>query len=86
MKPTSEVTQCVHQPSHYIQIHQQRHLLLTLTAIIFMLICEASAAADQGAFYVNEWGSERTLNEYNKETHDRARVCSLAIAVIHTPA
>src|SRR5262245_20185239 len=58
MKPNSETIQCLYQPSHSKQIHKQRHLLLSLTAIICMLLCEVSAAADNGAFFVNKWGSK----------------------------
>ena len=63
MKRYSQVTQCVHEPSPFGRVHKQRRLLLTLTAIIFMLICDDSAAADEGAFYVNKWGSQGTLND-----------------------
>src|SRR5678816_1403696 len=57
MKSNSNVAQREHQPSHYKQIHKQRMTLLTLSALIFMLLCEVSAAADNGAFYLSQWGS-----------------------------
>ena len=57
MKRNTQVTQYVLEPSPFGRVHKQRRLLRTLAVIIFMLICEASAAADEGAFFVNKWGS-----------------------------